>query len=129
MRVNIASVVDSLFARSDINRLSNDRSAYLGWNRNPNSGMPAHKVAQQYKMDVREARKLTAAIEKLPKSIQSAVVTELSKRATLDQLKMPRFGGLKLSENAAKELDRLAQKLGNSADFKSGQPFPIHPVG
>ena len=42
---------------------------------------------------------------------------------------MPRFGGLKLSENAAAEIQKLATKLGVAADFKSGQPFPIHPVG
>jgi hypothetical protein len=129
MRINVKGMVDNLISRSDINRTRNDYSAALG-NRAPWAPPgPPHIVANQVKMDVREARKLTAAIEALPKVVQGSVVKEIAKRATLNQLEMPRFGGLKLSEAAAKELDRLAQKLGVDVDFKHGQPFPIHPVG
>ena len=129
MRVNIPAVADTLIARQDINRGRNDYVAALG-NRNPNAPPgPPHVVARQYRMDVREARKLTAAVAELPKGQQAAVVAELAKRATTDQLQMPRFGGLKLSEAAAAELQKLAKKLGVDVAFKSGQPFPIHPVG
>lgn len=129
MRVNITAVTDSLISNKNINRERNDYVAALG-NRAPWAPPgPPHVVARQYKMDVREARKLTAAIGALPKGQQAGVVKELAKRATLDQSTMPRFGGLKLSENAAAELQKLATKLGVAADFKSGQPFPIHPVG
>lgn len=129
MRVNITAVTDSLLADKNINRDRNDYVAALG-NRAPWAPPgPPHVVARQYKMDVREARKLTAAVGKLPKDQQAGVVAELAKRATLDQMTMPRFGGLKLSENAAAELQKLANKLGVAAKFESGQPFPIHPVG
>lgn len=129
MRVNIAAVADTLIARKDINRERNDYVAALG-NRAPWAPPgPPHVVARQYKMDVREARKLTAAVGQLPKDQQAGVVRELAKRATLETNEMPRFGGLKLSEAAAAELQKLAKKLGVDASFKSGQPFPIHPVG
>lgn len=129
MRINIANITDILLARNDINRERNDYVAVLG-NRAPWAPPgPPHVVARQYKMDVREARKLTAAIAVLPKAQRAAVVRELAKRATLDQSQMPAFGGLKLSENAAAELQKLAHKVGVDVGFKSGQPFPFHPVG
>src|SRR5688572_12900080 len=129
MRIDVKSVVDNLISNKSINRDRNDYSAALG-NRAPWAPPgPPHIVARQVKMDVREARKLVAAIEKLPKSIQPGVVSELAKRATTNQLEMPRFGGLKLSEAAAKELNKLVDKLAIDTQFKHGQPFPIHPVG
>lgn len=129
MRVNTSAVVDTLIARKDINRDRNDYVAALGRRAPGAPPGPPHVVARQFRMDVREARKLTAAIGELPKGQQAAVVRELAKRATTEQMTMPRFGGLKLSENAAAELQKLATKLGVNVKFTNGQPFPIHPVG
>lgn len=126
MRINTSGMVDGLLARQDINRTGNDYSAHLR-SRLPNQ--PGPLVARQYGLDVREARKLEAAIKKLPERTQRAALTELAKRATLDRLQMPRLGGVKLSENAAKLLTSLAKELGMELTFKSGQERPLHPVG
>jgi hypothetical protein len=125
VKTSIPTVVDRLIKNKNINRTTNDRSAHLrGF-----PGRPGPEVAHQYRMDVREARKLVAAIAKLPKSTQKDVVAELAKRATLDQQQMPRMNGLALSENAAKVLTDLSKKLGSDTKFTKGQPFPLHPVG
>ena len=92
-------------------------------------GGTGHVVARQYKFDVREARKLIDEIKTMPKSHQGVVLKELANRATSDHLKMPRFGGVSLSENAAKALTDFAKKIGVDVKFAHGQPPPMHPVG
>ena len=125
-RPNIPAIVTGLIDDMNINRQGNDYIAHL---RSRNPTMPGIMVAHQYRFDVREAKKLVAAIAKLPKSHQSGVLKELLKRATLDRVKMPSMGGVALSENAAKELNKFGKKIGVDVDFQSGQPRPVHPVG
>ena len=121
-RPNIPAVTDGLLADKTINRGTNDYSAYL---RGRNPGSPSLKVAQQTKMDIREARKLTEAVKDLPKAWQGAVLKELHTRSESKD----RFGSLALSENAAKELSGLAKQLGLDIKFAHGQQRPMHPVG
>ena len=91
----------------------------------PHPKPPSLKVAQQTKMDIREARKLTEAGKDLPKAWQGAVLKELHTRSESKD----RFGSLALSENAAKELSGLAKQLGLDIKFAHGQQRPMHPVG
>ena len=126
MRINPKAVVDTLIADPTVNRSTNDYTARL---RSFPGGPPSPAVAKQYGMDVREARKLVAKLDAMPKATRGAVLKELAKRATLEQADMPRFGGVKLSENAAKLLSEYAADAGVAVKFKNGQPRPIHPVG
>lgn len=127
MRISIPGLTTSLLDNKNINRTSNDYSYRSGWN-------PTMVLGQQYKLDVREARKMGAKIGELPKSTAKAVLTELHKRSTPkpDVIAgdiLPSKGSVALSENAAKELTALAKKLGADLKFTSGQPRPMHPVG
>lgn len=124
-RPNVPKIVDGLIEKKEVNRPSNDYSAAL----RPMPGGTGHIVARQFKFDVREARKLIDEIKTLPKSHQGPVLQELAKRAPTEQSQMPRFGGVALSENAAKELNAFAKKLGVDVKFDHGQPRPMHPVG
>ncbi len=121
-RPNIPVVTDGLLADKTINRGTNDYSAYL---RGRNPAQPSPKGGQQTKMDIGEAPKLTEAVRDLPKAWQGAVVKELHARSESKD----RFGGLALSENAAKELSGLAKQLGLDIKFAHGQQRPMHPVG
>jgi hypothetical protein len=127
MRISIPGLTTSLLDNKNINRTSNDYSYRSGWN-------PTMVLGQQYKLDVREARKMGAKIGELPKSTAKAVLAELHKRSTpkpdavIGDV-LPSKGSVALSENAAKELTSLAKKLGADLKFVSGQPRPMHPVG
>jgi hypothetical protein len=127
MRISIPGLTTSLLDNKNINRTSNDYSYRSGWN-------PTMVLGQQYKLDVREARKMGAKIGELPKATAKAVLTELHKRSTpkpdvvIGDV-LPSKGSVALSENAAKELTALAKKLGADLKFTSGQPRPMHPVG
>jgi hypothetical protein len=128
MRISIPGLTTSLLENKTINRTGNDYSYHSGWN-------PTIKLGQQYKLDVREARKLGAALEALPKSTARAVLKELKERSTPAKSIhggpdfLPAKGSVALSENAARELSRLATKLGSDITFTHGQPRPMHPVG
>lgn len=127
MRISIPGLTTSLLDNKNVNRTSNDYSYRSGWN-------PTMVMGQQYKLDLREARKMGAKIGELPKSTAKAVLTELHKRSTPkpDVIRgdvFPSKGSIALTENAAKELTALAKKLGADLKFTSGQTRPMHPVG
>ena len=122
-RPNITKMTQELLDKKEINRNSNDYAAHLrGF-----GGKPGPLAGQQFRLDVREARKLAAAVMELPKDFRSGVVQELLKRAT--PANGDRLGSMRLSEAAAKELTNLASKVGVEGTFAHGQPRPIHPVG
>jgi hypothetical protein len=128
MRISIPGLTTSLLEDKTVNRTRNDYSYRSGWN-------PTMQLGQQYKLDVREARKLGARIESLPKSTALAVLKDLKERSTPAKSihggpdYLPAKGSVALSENAARELSRLATKLGGDIKFTHGQPRPMHPVG
>lgn len=127
MRISIPALTTTLLDDKKLNRTSNDYSYRSGWN-------PAAVMGQQYKLDLREAKKMGARIEAMPKSQARAVLAELHKRSTpkpdpiIGDL-FPSKGSVALTENAAKNLTGLAHKLGLDVTFQHGQPRPMHPVG
>lgn len=132
---NTRSLLPAVIA--DANREKNDYKSY--GRPGPICG-PRPLFGQQYKFDVREARKIVAGIEargwfqdpmlsQAPSTnLRGLILNDLHELQTFEGAKQSK-GGVKLTRAAAKVLTEYAAELGVDLTFKSGQPRPLHPVG
>jgi hypothetical protein len=118
MRVDAKQMLDSALADPAVNRTRNDYEYRSGW-----SGTV---MGQQFRLDVREAKRLAVRVAVMPRALARAVLAELHARASGVPATL---GSVSLTENAALELTKLAGRLGSALEFGHEQPRPAHPVG
>ena len=123
MTIRTTKRVETLLSDKKINSEANDYRAY-------GRTLPGHTpplFGQQYKFGKAEAVKLTRAITaNYDVATQKRVLKEVFARSSTNAMSK---GTVALTRDAAIEFNKLASKLGVTANFTSGQPRPIHPVG